>query len=88
MGSKTCIGIIGIMVTVIMGLSGYFVGANAEQDRAIEKKAERKELIELEEDQEKAHDKIDIKFDRVLIQITETNLRLQTISTQLEERTQ
>ncbi len=87
MGSKTCIGIIGIMVTVIMGLSGYFVGANAEQDRAIEKKAEKKELVELEEDQEKAHDKIDLKFDKLIDKMAITNERLSTIATKLEERT-
>jgi Na+-transporting NADH:ubiquinone oxidoreductase subunit NqrC len=87
MGSKTCIGIIGLMVTVIMGLSGYFVGANAEQNIEIDKKANCIRVAKIEKEQEKKHDRIDRKFDMVINQMSATNLRLERIATQLEERT-
>jgi hypothetical protein len=87
MGSKVCIAAVAIMVTVVIALSGYFVGANADQDTAISKKVENKEFKEFKYIQEKEHDKIDAKFDRVIDQMALTNVRLGEIATKLEERT-
>jgi len=78
-----------ICVCIIIGgsFSGSIYAVNADQNIEIDKKAYCKDVTSFMKIQEKINDKNDLKFGKVIGQMTATNLKLERIATKLEERT-
>jgi hypothetical protein len=72
--------IIALCLLLASGFSGTIYTAFAQQSNT-------KEIVEMKIQEEKKHEKIDKKFAEWLAAAAATNLRLERIATQLEERT-